>query len=181
MRPAADTAPLERAIESRIPMQRAPHTAQHSLRNMRHPVPVRDRASRYVRTHRLGVGDRAALERDRPVDHRDHTTTILRTAEPHPPPPPSLTAPAPPTRIGPDTHRCPPARTHASVPDIATPSNSAAPLSMVITPPLPYCARVQRAARSAKALASRPHRARHATRNIPRAPCDMRLQPTHPM
>ena len=74
-------------------MQRAPHTARRSPRNMRHPVPVCNRASCLVRTHRLGVGDRAALERDRPVAHRDHAA-VLRTTEPHPPPPPSLTAPA---------------------------------------------------------------------------------------
>ena len=123
-----------------------------------------------LRAYRFGVGDHAALERDFPVAHRDHAA-VLRTAEPHPPPPPSLTAPAPPTRIGPDAHRCAPARTCASVPDIATPSNSAAPLPMAITPPLLRCARVQRAARSAKASARRPHRARHATRNAPRAPC----------
>ncbi len=79
-----------------------------------------------------------------------------RRLRPKPPPPP-------PTHIGPNTHRCPPARTAASVPDIATPSNSAAPLSMAITPPR-YCARVQRAARSAKASARLPHRAQHATR-----------------
>jgi hypothetical protein len=83
---------------------------------------------------RLGVGDRAALECNFPVVHENHAAA-LRTAEPHPPPPLFLTAPAPRTRIGPDAHRCPPARTCASVPDIATPSNSAAPLSMRSTPP----------------------------------------------
>jgi hypothetical protein len=160
MRPAADTAQLERAIESRIPMQRARHTARRSPRNMRHPVPACDRASFPVRTALvlvivppLNVTSPSLIETTPPPSPCAQPSRTRRRLRPTPPPPP-------PTRIGPGTHRCPPARTRASAPDIATPSNSAAPLSMVITPPpLPYCARVQRAARSGEAPARRPHRA----------------------
>ena len=44
---------------------------------------------------RRGVGDRAALERDCPVAHRDHAAAALRTAAPHLPSPASYIAPAP--------------------------------------------------------------------------------------
>jgi hypothetical protein len=75
-------------------------------------------------------------------------------------------------RIGPGTHRGPPVRTDASVPDIATPSNSTVPLPIWITPPPQRpCARVQRAARSATAPPADP--IEHATRNVRRIPCDV--------
>ncbi len=58
----------------------------------------------------LGVGDRAALERDFPVAHRDHAAA-LHTAETHPPPPPSYTAAAAAHTHRP-RHPSPPARAH---------------------------------------------------------------------
>jgi hypothetical protein len=92
-----------------------------------------------ARTHRPGVRDRAALERDAPIDHVNNATTALRTADAATPAATGR-APRPPTP-GPCAHPArlasPPraARTLPSVSEIATASNSAMPLSMESTPP----------------------------------------------
>jgi hypothetical protein len=158
------------------------HILRRSLRNMRHPVPVRDRASCYVRTHRLGVGDRAALERDFSVAHRDHAATALRTTEPHPPPPPSQ-----------NRHRRRP-HTSAPTPIAARPR---APLLRCRISPRRRTARRRcpwrsRRRRSPAHECNAPHARR---RRPPASPIElnmrratlhalhagMRLQPTHPM
>ena len=135
-----------------------------------------------ARTHRPGVRDRAALERDGPVMHAHHAAVVLRTANAatpaavgRAPRPPTPAPTAHPARLA-LSPRLVPARTNASVPDIATASNSAAPLAMASTPPW-TCARAHRTAARPTAQArpfthSRSARAQHAPHTT-RQPCSV--------
>jgi hypothetical protein len=85
------------------------------------------------------------------VHHATYHTTARRPCAPRrrwtarPRPMQSAVAPRPPTPAPTAHHRTSPAHTVASVPDIATVSNSAVPLVIASTPPS-HCARAHRAA-----------------------------------
>ena len=92
MHPAADTAYIAPASKPSSPASAC--CARHTPRNVlfaTHAASSTSMRTRIVPSahRRPGVGDRAALERDCPVDHRDHAAAVLRTAEPHPVPPTS--------------------------------------------------------------------------------------------
>ncbi len=118
---------------------------------------------------RPGVGDRAALERDRPVAHRDHAA-VLRTAEPHPPPPPSLTAPAAAHAHRP-RHPSLPARAHLC---FGVGYRHAVEQRGALVHAEHAAAELRTSATRrtlGKGAVRLPHRAQCATRNAPQAPC----------
>ena len=153
---------------------RPTHCSQHATSSTTTPARIVPSA------HRLRVGDRAAVERDCPVVHRDHAA-ILNTAEQHPRQPPSTPPPAPPrprasapTRIA--ARRC-----------AHKPRSRISPRHRTARRPSPCGShrrhrrrRLRTAhegnaphARRLEGTAGRPHRAQHATRNVRRATCDV--------